>query len=401
MGLKIFYSGLILGRLTLIKEEKIGSKNFWHVKCQCGNEQIFRTDYISQLKCTGKKFECSECKRSRRFLNLTNSVYGRLTVIKEVPSITKDRMWLVQCECGIKKEIKTHALTRKSKPTRSCGCLARKLHSKWVNTTQYPPAHKLRTKRTEETKASLYHIRNNLVSACYCESDPRYQKHGKYGHTVCDLWRNGAKDFVNWALKKGYKKNEGFGVYLKRNKTEFNPNNCFIQKKSDFASENNSILVTYKNETKNISQWASELNCTTSCLSQRLKKYKKYGLDKIFDLSWVAEKNQLYGTEHLENDCISLYQKGLSYKEICDKLDCSASTVKRFLKKNNISPRVAACRSAQTIKNKMNEVNDLKNSGKNLSEISKILGLPYSTMLFHYRNFKKSSSSFLKVDKEV
>ena len=388
MGLKVFHAGLVIGRLTLIEEVKKNCKNFWKVKCQCGEEQYYRTDYISLMKHRGTEFECSQCKYQRRYPSLTNNVYGRLTVLYEVPSKTKNTMWLVRCECGVEKEIISSSLTSKIKGTKSCGCLCRKLNSKWVNTTQYPPAHQLKTKETEYRKAHLYHVRNHFVAACYHEYDSRYHNHGAKGHTVCDLWRNGAKDFVKWAMDNGYKK--GDGIYLKETESVFSPENCYIQKKSDFARLNNSKFIKYKGLEKSLTDWAKEFNCTVSCLSSRLKRFKKYGINKIMDLNWIPEKKQIYGTEHFEDDIVSLYNQGYTYFEICQKIGCNTSTIRRFLKKNNVTSRKAVRRSVDAIKCRLKEIYKLKNEGKSYLEISKKLNINANTLAYHYRNYLKT-----------
>ncbi len=339
-------TGQTIGRLTFLEHEVIGVKRFWKVKCQCGEIQTYRVNYLAQMKCKGKKFECYKCKLERKSPPLTDKVFGRLTVLREAQS--KDnhhRWWLCRCECGVEKEIPGVRLSAKrGHSTKSCGCLARKLHSKWVNTTQYPPAHQLRTKETEFRKGALYHCRNAMVASCYREKDPRYKHHGALGHKVCDLWRNGAKDFVTWALENAYKK--GDGIYLKKGETIFSPETCFITKKSSFHKINNSINIEWNGKSQSITGWSKELGCTIACLSVRLKKYEKYGLEKIMNLSWFAEKNQKYGTEHFEKEIVRLYQDGKTFAEISKELNCCSSTIGRFLKKNKIKARPAKCRSS-------------------------------------------------------
>jgi|GEM_PF-422023 hypothetical protein len=288
MTSKYFKEGMIIGRLTLIKEEKQGNKSFWKTICQCGNEQTFRRDYLSILKCCGKKFECSKCKYLRRYPPLQGKVFGRLTVIKEVPWHTNKTRYLVKCDCGVEKTLNSGRLTSKKHPTKSCGCLARKLQSRWINTTQYPPSHKLRTKNTSEIEASIYQSRNAFVAACYNEKDSRYKNHGLLGHTVCELWRNGAKDFVKWALKNGYKKGEG--IFLKEGKSIFSPKNCCILNKSTFNKKNNSKQITFNGKTQNITEWAKEMGCSIACLSRRLIKYESFGMEKVMDLRFKNKK---------------------------------------------------------------------------------------------------------------
>lgn len=339
-------TGQTIGRLTFLEHEYVGEKRFWKVKCQCGEVQKYRADYFSIMRWRGVSFECYKCKMERKSPTLTDKVFGRLTVLREVAGKDHHRWWLCKCECGVEKEIPSTRLTTKGNQpvTRSCGCLGRKLNSKWVNTTQYPPTHQLRTKYTEIRKAALYHNRNSMVASCYRKEDPRYKYHGALDHKVCDLWRNGAKDFVKWALKNGYK--DGDGVFLKEGETIFSPENCFISSKSNFFKIRNSKFIEWNGKYQSITDWANELKCSISCLSGRLKKYKNYGLDKIMDLSWTAKPNRSYGTEYFEEDIVKLYQEGKTFIEITDELGCSSSTIGRFLKKNNIKTRPAKCRSS-------------------------------------------------------
>lgn len=279
-------TGQTIGRLTFIEHEVVGVKRFWKARCQCGEVQHYRADYFCKMKWKGVEFECYKCKMERKSPTLTDKVFGRLTVIKEVARKDHHRWWLCRCECGVEKEIPSARLipSGKGHQTKSCGCLARKLHSKWANTTQYPPTHQLRKKNTDIRKGALYHCRGAMLASCYNENNRRYHHHGALGHTVCDLWRNGAKDFVEWALKNGYK--DGDGIFLKKGKIIFSPETCIIESKAKFSKTNNSKFIEWNGKRQSISDWAHELGCTPACLSNRLKVYKKYGLDKIMDLSW-------------------------------------------------------------------------------------------------------------------
>ena len=63
--------------------------------------------------------------------DLTGKIFGRLTVIKQVEdyicSNSKHRsQWLCQCNCGsLPVVIQGQCLTRKNKPTQSCGCVCK------------------------------------------------------------------------------------------------------------------------------------------------------------------------------------------------------------------------------------------------------------------------------------
>jgi hypothetical protein len=283
-------TGKTIGRLTFLEEKVVGLKRFWKVKCQCSEIQTYRADYFTVMQKQGVKFECKKCKMERKSPTLTDKVFGRLTVLREAPAKDKHRWWLCRCECGVEKSIPGIRLisSGKTKLTRSCGCLARKLHSKWVNTTQYPPAHSFRSKNSDPIKKRIYHCRRAMVSSCYNTKDPRFKHHGAMGHKICDLWRNGAKDFVNWALENKYQ--QGDGIFLRDDSNIFSPDSCFIMSKKEFSKRKNSKLIDWKGKVQSISDWAKDLGCSQSCLSERLKKYSNYGLDKIMDLSWVKTR---------------------------------------------------------------------------------------------------------------
>ena len=107
------------------------------------------------------------------------------------------------------------------------------------------------------------------------------------------------------------------------------------------------------------------------------------------DIKWVPKRKNIYGTEHFEIPIITLYNQGKSYSEISNELGCDYSTIKRFLKKNNIEIRPRYCRSANIYKDNLQNIDKLLNEGKSLNEISAILNLKYQNMLYHYRKQKK------------
>ena len=53
-------------------------------------------------------------------LDLVGKVFGRLTVLREVPKKTSRRRWLCLCACGNETEVDT--LNLRNGGTRSCGC---------------------------------------------------------------------------------------------------------------------------------------------------------------------------------------------------------------------------------------------------------------------------------------
>lgn len=59
-------------------------------------------------------------------MDVIGKTFGKLTVIG--PGERKGYV-LCRCECGVTKEIRATNLTKKTKPTQSCGCVQRKIAS--------------------------------------------------------------------------------------------------------------------------------------------------------------------------------------------------------------------------------------------------------------------------------
>ena len=60
----------------------------------------------------------------RKETNIKGLRVGKLMVISPTDRKCKnDRYWLCKCDCGKIIEIRRSALTRNSRPTKSCGCL--------------------------------------------------------------------------------------------------------------------------------------------------------------------------------------------------------------------------------------------------------------------------------------
>lgn len=109
--------GQRFGRLVVIKQ--LPSKNYksqWLCKCDCGNEHITAGVYLTKGECKS----CG-CMEKERTVDYTGFKIGMLTVIKQMPEkVRGERTWLCKCECGNEKIINTEDLRRKR--VFSCGC---------------------------------------------------------------------------------------------------------------------------------------------------------------------------------------------------------------------------------------------------------------------------------------
>lgn len=131
-------------------------------------------------------------------IDLTGRRYGRLTVIAESPTKTRNKVsWICKCDCGnTTSPIPGNAL--QSGNTRSCGCL----HSE--ETREKMLKHGMRNTR-------LYGIWNGMKNRCYNPNRKDFSYYGGRGIEVCTEWKNNFDAFYDWAMANGYNPNAEYG----------------------------------------------------------------------------------------------------------------------------------------------------------------------------------------------
>ena len=132
--------------------------------------------------------------------DLTGGKFGRLTVIKQVQSIAKDKnksakYWMCKCECGnIVEHVRTDSLLQGKQ--KSCGCKHEEhIHNigKISHRQKYP-------KRGSYTKNQfrLLKILRNYIKYCYNEKDKAYQWYGGKGIKIYQEWLDDQTKFVDY-----------------------------------------------------------------------------------------------------------------------------------------------------------------------------------------------------------
>lgn len=185
-----------------------------------------------------------------KYQDLTGKTFGELTVIqKHGKDIKGNVLWI--CECSCKRRIIVRSRDLNSQNTKSCGCL------KGIN-------HGL-------SRTRIYKIYNGMKCRCYkCYSTEFNNYHSK-GIKVCDEWlgKNGFINFYNWAITNGY--NDNLTIDRIDNNGNYEPTNCrwiTIQEQQNNKSTNR--LITYNQETHNISQWVNITGIPRATIVKRL-----------------------------------------------------------------------------------------------------------------------------------
>jgi hypothetical protein len=243
-------TGQKFGKLTAIKfvtTNKHGGA-IWECECECGNKKVASADHLKQ----GNVTRCNTCPQTD---NITGNKYGRLTVIEYIPKSAK---WKCLCSCGNYK-ISTYSDLFTGK-VKSCGCLQ---HETTNNLT-----HGLSDTR-------LYTIFRGMKQRCYYKKNNYYDIYGGKGVKICDEWldkESGFLNFYNWAMNNGYE--DGLTIDRIDSNGNYEPINCrwaTYEEQGNNTSKN--VYITYKNETKTMSQWSKELNINYSSLRSFCQKY--------------------------------------------------------------------------------------------------------------------------------
>lgn len=136
----------------------------------------------------------------------------------------------------------------------------------------------------------IYETWTGMKDRCYCSTDKSYNHYGKRNIKACEDWLESFINFYNWSLNNGYKDN----LTLDRIDVNGNyePLNCrWVEQKTQQRNRRNNVLITYKNETHCISEWAEILGLSTPCFFYRLKKWKDK--EKIFNKNYFNKMKKV------------------------------------------------------------------------------------------------------------
>ena len=203
------------------------------------------------------------------FKDIIGMKFGRLTVIKldHIKKASKNLYYyLCKCDCG-----KEHIVIKSSLLnglTRSCGCYNNEVR-----------AEKFRQRAKHYmTDTRLHKMWEKMKGRCYCKTDPRYKDYGGRGIRVYDEWKSDFKTFYDWAMNNGYDETAPYGkCTLDRINVNGNyePSNCrWVTLKEQNRNRRNNKLITYKNETHCLFEWAEIYGINPKILSQRLNRDK-------------------------------------------------------------------------------------------------------------------------------
>lgn len=204
--------------------------------------------------------------------DLTGQRFGRLTVIRLHDKLNGYFRWECACDCGTVKIVSGPSLQGGA---RSCGCLLAE-HNKDQKVHGREPRR-------------LYRIWAGMKCRCNDRKNKDFAHYGGRGITFCREWSEFVP-FRDWALANGYSDN----LTLDRIDVNGNycPGNCrWVSAKEQANNRTNNRKVSYKGETKNVSEWAKQYGIDAPLFHAAIRRGKT--IDEI--VSEYAEKRLMEG----------------------------------------------------------------------------------------------------------
>lgn len=238
----------------------------------------------------------------------TGAKYNMLTVIKQVDDYIENcgkhrAQFLCKCDCGNTVICTASNLISKTKSKYSCGCVKR------FNLREKNP--------NAKSKQRLYHIWIGMKSRCHNPNDTAFHNYGAKNIEVCKEWRHNYEAFHNWSLENGY--NDTLTIDRINNAEGYTPNNCrWVTFKEQANNTSKNHLLTFKGKTQTLTQWAEELNLTTSAIIARLNR----GWTIENTLTTPLVQNEVYITIDNETHTLGEWKriKGYGYGTISTRI---------------------------------------------------------------------------------
>ena len=202
--------------------------------------------------------------------DLTNKTFGRLTVLKESDTRSKQGyvQWVCRCECGNTIIVSSYSLT--SGNTKSCGCLQKEIvTNRNMSRSRYSSV---------DRQTRLYKIWKGMHARTSYESQASYRDYGARGIKVCDDWADDYTKFRDWALDHGY--DDNLTIDRVDVNDDYTPDNCkWSTRKEQNNNQRSNIQLTYNGETHTAAQWAEMIGVSKDCIYKRIQK--GYEIERI------------------------------------------------------------------------------------------------------------------------
>jgi len=208
--------------------------------------------------------------------------FGRWIVIEIAYKINGYLYLKCECTCGSIRNVIIYSLLNGR--SRSCGCWKKEERKN------------RKTHRMSGTR--FFRIWCEARSRCSKDYDDGYKDYGGRGIKVCERWLKfeNFKDDMYQSYLKHVKEfgEKNTSIDRKNNDGNYELSNCrWATWKEQANNKRNNYLITYNDQTKNITQWANILNIPKNTLHNRI--VRKWSIER------AMTKKPSYNRQNIKN----------------------------------------------------------------------------------------------------
>jgi len=197
-----------------------------------------------------------------KFIDLTGKKFGRLIVIKRDGLTNSGSIkWQCKCDCGCVKTVDGDPLRRGV--LLSCGCLQKEKAGNML-------------RKHGMYKSRFYNIWRHIKSRCNDVNVLEYKWYGKRGITYDKRWEK-FENFRDDMYESYLKHAKEFGekqTTIDRidNNRNYCKENCkWATMKEQALNTSRNHYLTYKGDTKTISEWSEKVGINKACIGSRIR----------------------------------------------------------------------------------------------------------------------------------
>lgn len=180
-----------------------------------------------------------------------------------------------------------------------------------------------------KSETRLYHIWSTMKARCNNPNNDHFHNYGGRGIKVCSDWIK-FDPFYEWSMSNGYSDN--MTIDRIDYNGDYTPENCrWITHKEQNLNKRNNRLITYRGETKTLSQWSEDTGLSMQVIYDRLKRFGEN--DDLFSPLYATEKQRSHKTYTRETEIRQLFAEGKSSLVISKIVGIKHEHIKKALKR--------------------------------------------------------------------
>lgn len=198
--------------------------------------------------------ETKSTTRHSKFTDLNGKEFGRWTVLSKAPQRSGKTHWFCRCECGKERSVPaTKLLTEKS---RGCGCVRRR------------PLGIVCGKKHGMSRTAEYVAWQQIRGRCENNARKDFHRYGGRNIRVSEQWQS----FEAFYDDMGPRPSSEHSIERRDNDGNYEKSNCYwATSKEQARNRRTSRLLTFKGETRCLTEWAEVVGLRPITLTSRLR----------------------------------------------------------------------------------------------------------------------------------